>query len=68
METIIYAILYVIVTPFWWFVMQIDNALSKLYMHISIKFLWNEEGFGGFFLKVFSAKGLVTLLTNLSML
>ena len=39
METIIYAILYVIVTPFWWFVMQIDNALSKLYMHISIKFL-----------------------------
>ena len=39
MKTIIYAILYVIVTPFWWFVMQIDNALSKLYMHISIKFL-----------------------------
>lgn len=39
MKTIIYAILYVIVTPFWWCVMQIDNALSKLYMHISIKFL-----------------------------
>lgn len=39
MKTILYTILYVIVTPFWWFVMQIDNALSKLYMHISIKFL-----------------------------
>jgi hypothetical protein len=36
MKTILYAILYVIVTPFWWFVMQIDNALSKMYMHISI--------------------------------
>jgi hypothetical protein len=33
MKTIIYAILYVIVTPFWWFFMQIDHALSKLYMH-----------------------------------
>lgn len=39
MKTIIYAILYVIVTPFWWFVMQIDNALSKLYMHISVKLM-----------------------------
>lgn len=39
MKTIIYAILYVIVTPFWWFVMQLDNVLSKLYMHISIKLM-----------------------------
>ena len=39
MKTIIYAILYVIVTPFWWFVMQFDNVLSKLYMHISIKLM-----------------------------
>ena len=39
MKTILYTILYVIVTPFWWFVMQIDNALLKLYMHMSIKFL-----------------------------
>lgn len=46
MKTIIYAILYVIVTPFWWFVMQIDNVLSKLYMHISIKFMessWQDD-------------------------
>ena len=39
MKKIIYAILYVIVTPFWWFVMILDNLLSKLYMHISLKFL-----------------------------
>ena len=39
MKTIIYAILYVIVTPSWWFVMQLDNLLSKLYMHISLKIL-----------------------------
>ena len=39
MKAIIYAILFVIVKPFWWFVMQLDNVLSKLYMHISIKFL-----------------------------
>lgn len=39
MKTIIYAILFVIVTPFWWFVMQIDNALSRLYSHISIKLM-----------------------------
>ena len=39
MKTIIYAILYIIVTPFWWFVMQIDNALSKLYMHISVRLM-----------------------------
>ena len=39
MKAIIYAILFVIVTPFWWFVMQLDNVLSKLYMHISIKLM-----------------------------
>ena len=39
MKTIIYAILFVIVTPFWWFVMQLDNVLSKLYMHISVKLM-----------------------------
>ena len=37
MKMIIYAILFVIVAPFWWFVMQFDNVLSKLYMHISLK-------------------------------
>ena len=37
MKAIIYAILFVIVTPFWWFFMQINNALSQLYMHISLK-------------------------------
>ena len=39
MKAIIYAILFVIVTPFWWFVMQLDNVLSKLYMHISVKMM-----------------------------
>ena len=39
MKTIIYAILFVIVAPFWWFVMQLDNVLSKLYMHIWVKMM-----------------------------
>jgi hypothetical protein len=39
MKTIIYAILFVIVAPFWWFVMQLDNVLSKLYVHIYIKLM-----------------------------
>ena len=37
MKTMLYAILYVIVTPFWWFIMQLDNVFSKMYMHISVK-------------------------------
>lgn len=39
MKTIIYAILFVIVAPFWWFVMQLDNLLSKLYVHIWVKLM-----------------------------
>ena len=37
MKTMFYLILFVIVTPLWWVVMQIDTMLSKLQMHISIK-------------------------------
>lgn len=39
MKTIIYAILFVIVAPFWWLIMQIDSVVTKLYMHISIKLM-----------------------------
>ena len=39
MKAIIYAILFVIATPFWWFVMQLDNVLSKLYIHIWVKLM-----------------------------
>ena len=39
MKAIIYAILFVIVAPFWWFVMQLDNVLSKLYVHIWVKMM-----------------------------
>jgi hypothetical protein len=39
MKAIIYAILFVIVTPFWWFIMQLDNVLSKLYVQISVKMM-----------------------------
>ena len=39
MKTIIYAILFLVVAPFWWLITQIDNGLSKVYMHISIKLL-----------------------------
>lgn len=39
MKTIIYAILWVIVAPFWWFVMIADNLLYKLYSHIVIELL-----------------------------
>lgn len=39
MKTIIYAILWVIVAPFWWLVMIADNVLCKLYSHIVIELL-----------------------------
>lgn len=39
MKTIIYAILWVIVAPFWWLVMIADNVLYELYSHIVIELL-----------------------------
>lgn len=39
MKTMFYLILFVIVTPLWWVVMQTDMLISKLHMHILIKLM-----------------------------
>ncbi len=39
MKAIFYLILFVIVAPFWWLIMQLDAVVSKLYMHISLKLI-----------------------------
>lgn len=39
MKTIVYAILWVIVAPFWWLAMIVDNVLYRLYSHIVIELL-----------------------------
>lgn len=39
MKTIIYAILWVIIAPFSWLAMLVDNTLFRLYSHIAIELL-----------------------------
>ena len=39
MKTIVYAILLIIVAPYWWLAMLVENVLYKLYSHIVIELL-----------------------------